>query len=321
MTPTATRRLALSLSAGLGAVLVLLLGMRMQRSTPASTVSPAAVALPQPSWAAERTAAFREEQDALMRGELSPLARIGYAHLPPGETALTPDPSGVLSVPRETLPTEPFQLRVVVSAGGGLALHAKPAVRLDGKPVTEAALSKGQVIALGLLRFLVAGSPEDPALAIYDLGSAPRRAFAGLHYFPSDDRYRVAARLERYPQPRPIRLAASRGEDKELQAIGTLHFTLPGPVAESMEAYLEQPGSTRLFLIFRDATSGQPGGSYGAGRFLYAALENDAAVWLDFNQAWNPLCAYSPYFHCPLPPRSNWLRSALPVGEKAYAEH
>lgn len=293
----------------------------MGRNTPASNAGPAAVALPQPAWAAQRTAAFREEQDALMKGELSPLARIGYAHLPPGETALTHDPAGVLSVPRDTLPNEPFQLRFVGSAAGSLALQANPAVRLDGKPVTEAPLSKGQVIALGLLRFLVAGGPGDPALAIYDLGSEPRRTYAGLHYFPSDDRYRVAARLERYPQPRPVRLAASRGEDKELQAIGMLHFTLPGPVAESMEAYLEQPGSARLFLIFRDATSGKPGGSYGAGRFLYATLENDAAVWLDFNQAWNPLCAYSPYFHCPLPPRSNWLHSALPVGEKVYAEH
>jgi uncharacterized protein (DUF1684 family) len=44
-------------------------------------------------------------------------------------------------------------------------------------------------------------------------------------------------------------------------------------------------------------------------------------VLLDFNRAWNPLCAYSHYFHCPLPPRSNWLPVALPVGEQTYAAH
>lgn len=256
-----------------------------------------------------------------MRSELSPLARIDYVHLPAGEHAVSTDAGATLHLPADSVSSPLPRLRFAVSATGALQLHAEPAVRLDGAPVTQAALHKGQVVSLGLLRLLVTGSDADPAVAVYDLGAPARREFQGLHYFSDDDRFRVRARLMRYPQPKTVHLAASRGDDKDLSAIGILRFALPSGVEESMEAYLEQAGSSRLFLIFRDGTSGKPDGSYGAGRFLYAQLGSDDAVWLDFNQAWNPLCAYSAYFHCPLPPRSNWLKTAIPVGEKVYAAH
>ena len=256
-----------------------------------------------------------------MRSELSPLARIDYVHLPPGEHAVSTDAGATLHLPPDSVSSPLPRLRFAVSATGAIQLHAEPAVRLDGAPVTQAVLHKGQVVSLGLLRLLVTGSDADPAVAVYDLGAPARREFQGLHYFPDDDRFRVQAHLQRYPQPKTVHLAASRGDDKDLSAIGILRFALPGCVEESMEAYLEQAGSSRLFLIFRDGTSGKPDGSYGAGRFLYAQLGSDDAVWLDFNQAWNPLCAYSAYFHCPLPPRSNWLKTAIPVGEKVYAAH
>lgn len=256
-----------------------------------------------------------------MRSELSPLSRIDYLHLPPGQHRLSSEPGATLHVAADSLSAPLGLLRFTVAPPAPVQLVAEPPVKIDGTPQGQATLRKGQVLALGLLRLLVTGSEADPALAVYDLGAPARRAYAGLHYFPDDDRYRVRAQLTRYPQAKAVRLAASRGDDKDLQAIGVLRFRLPSGQDESMEAYLEQPGSPRLFLIFRDATSGQKDGSYGAGRFLYAQLGSDDQVWLDFNQAWNPLCAYSAYFHCPLPPRSNWLKSAIPVGEKVYSEH
>lgn len=316
------RRIVLGAAIGLTALTALLGITRMHRTSPSLPQTlPSADVVPQPPAAAAATQAFRDEQDTLMRSELSPLARIDYVHLTVGEHPLTGDGGAILSLPAEALLPYAGKVRIAVRPPSGLTLFADPPVKLDGALVGQATLTKGQVIALGLIRLLVSGGDSDRALAVYDLGSPARRAYTGLHYFPSDDRYRVRARLTRYAQPRSVRLSASRGEDKEMSALGLLHFTLPGDVAESMEAYLEQPGGSRLFLIFRDGLSGKPGGSYGAGRFLYATLDRDDTVWLDFNQAWNPLCAYSAYFHCPLPPRQNWLRSPLPVGERVYAEH
>ena len=299
--------------------------------TSSDRASPTPATAVDPQQAAEREA-WRAEQDARMRSELSPLARVDYIHLPAGESAVRTDKGAPVYIAADTLApyVGDIRFRVQKSAPAAadapydVAVTAQPAVRVDGVATTQAALQKGQVIAIGLARLLLTGDASDPALAVYDLGAPPRRAYAGLHYYPDDDRYSVWARFEPYAQPVTVRLAASRGDDKPMQAVGSLHFTLPGPAgdhAASLEAYLEEPGGSTLFLIFRDQTSGQPGGSYGAGRFLYARLQAGKPVRLDFNRAWNPLCAYSPYFHCPLPPRKNWISAAIPVGEKVYSEH
>jgi len=78
-----------------------------------------------------------------------------------------------------------------------------------------------------------------------------------------------------------------------------------------------RPG--RLFFIFRDATSGRE--TYEAARFLYADLQPDGTAVLDFNEAYNPPCAFNPFTTCPLPPPENRLKIGIPAGEKAYTGH
>jgi uncharacterized protein (DUF1684 family) len=79
---------------------------------------------------------------------------------------------------------------------------------------------------------------------------------------------------------------------------------------------LEEPGAKELFFIFRDQTSGKE--TYGAGRFLYSALPREGTVVLDFNKAYNPPCAFTPYATCPLPPKENRLAVRVEAGEKKY---
>ena len=78
-----------------------------------------------------------------------------------------------------------------------------------------------------------------------------------------------------------------------------------------------------LFVPFRDATSGHD--TYGAGRYLEIAVERDAtgtpAAIIDFNLAYNPYCAYSPYYNCPIPPAENTLPIAITAGERNYGDH
>lgn len=289
-------------------------------STPAAT---APLSLPWAAIRAERQA-FRAEQDQRMRGPTSPLARVDYVHLPVGEHRISAQPGAVARLSAERLAGYGGELRVRVAAGPPLALSftAAPAVPLNGQPATGGALHKGDTLAVGRVVLMATGLPDDPSLAVYDPEAPARRGYAGLRYFPDDDRYVVPAKLVREAAPRRVRLEASRGEPQELEALGELRFTLQG-TACALEAYREAPGSDTLFLIFKDLTSQAPPPeqSYGAGRFLLARLSPDDSAVLDFNQAWNPLCAYSPYFHCPLPPRRNHLQVAIPVGEKAYGGH
>jgi len=76
-----------------------------------------------------------------------------------------------------------------------------------------------------------------------------------------------------------------------------------------------------VFLPFRDATSGRE--TYGAGRYVLDTIKGadlgqvgDAAV-IDLNFAYNPSCAYSPRYVCPLAPLSNRLAGAVRAGERA----
>lgn len=246
-----------------------------------------------------------------MRDELSPLARTDYVRVPEGESG-PPVPANFAL---------PAQLRFRRQQAV-LRMEARPPVPVNGKASDAAGLKSGDVVALGRYRFLVTGPAGLPALAVYDMEAPARLAYPkgpGLRYYPEDAAYVVPGHLQRYPAPRTVTVEASRGEPQEMSAPGMLSFMLRGVLC-TMEAFALDPAGSKLFLIFRDQTSGKPDGTYGAGRFLYAQTETGGRVLLDFNQAWNPLCAYSHYFHCPLPPRSNWLAVAITAGEKAY-EH
>jgi len=81
---------------------------------------------------------------------------------------------------------------------------------------------------------------------------------------------------------------------------------------------IEVPGDTQLFLIFADATSGKE--TYGAARFLYADMPRDGKIVLDFNKAYNPPCAFTPYATCPLAPPENRLALRVTAGELKYRE-
>ena len=302
------------------AVAVLCAGAAANCKPRESSPAPEATPKPAPEPAARIAArqAWRAEQDRTMRSELSPLSRVDYVHLPAGEHVVKAG-APPLNLSADALAPYSGELRLKI-ADGHFTFTAAPPLALNGTPTDKAELSSGNVLALGRLRLLVSNVPKDPSLAIYDPQAPSRRAYSGLHYYPDNAEYVTRGQLTRYAEPRTVRVAATRGEDREQLAVGTLNFTLRGQSA-SMEAYAEQPGSNRLFLIFRDATCGQPGKSYGAGRYLYATASTDGSVELDFNQTWNPLCAYSPFFHCPIPPRTNWFKFEIPVGEKLYAEH
>jgi uncharacterized protein (DUF1684 family) len=90
-----------------------------------------------------------------------------------------------------------------------------------------------------------------------------------------------------------------------------------------LEPVLETPDAKQLFFILRDTTSQAT--TYGSGRFLYTGLPSNGLdkagdLLLDFNRMENPPCAYTAYATCPLPPRQNRLRVAIPAGERRYHE-
>ena len=71
-------------------------------------------------------------------------------------------------------------------------------------------------------------------------------------------------------------------------------------------------------LLSLDRTNGRE--TFGGGRYLYVKPPGpDGLVVLDFNKAYNPPCAFTPYATCPLPPAQNRLPFRIEAGEKKYA--
>lgn len=151
------------------------------------------------------------------------------------------------------------------------------------------------------------------------LNASDKDLFQGLEYFPVDKRFAFASVLERFPKPEPAVIATSKNRPRSMLCIGLLPFTWEGKT-HRLRVYTSTDAeeAREWFIPFTDATSGTD--TYGAGRFLDITAATDS-VFLDFNYAYNPYCAYSDRYDCPVPPKENALPVAIRAGEKNYPLH
>lgn len=134
--------------------------------------------------------------------------------------------------------------------------------------------------------------------------------------FPIDTNFRVVAKLIRPLLQKSIPVENVLGQTTMQLSPGKLYFSIQN-IQYTLDALLE---GDKLFIVFGDATSGKT--SYPAGRFLYAVMPGeDGLTILDFNQSFNPPCAFTPYATCPLPPKQNILPLAITAGEKKAGNH
>jgi len=138
-----------------------------------------------------------------------------------------------------------------------------------------------------------------------------RDSFRGLKYYPENPAFRFEVPLARVSEE-SFEFETSTGEKKIYKKIGKLGFEAGGEPAE-LTLYQADGGS--YFLPFRDATSGKE--TYGAGRYV-EVVKKDGRFELDFNYAYNPYCAYSEKYSCPLPPAENWLKVPIGAGERNF---
>jgi hypothetical protein len=227
--------------------------------------------------------------------------------------AKAPDHIGLLTVAGKTVQ--------LLSGTGGFPAG----LMLDGKPAREGPLSADDSNPSTLtwqgLTMIVLPRGDRFALRIKDAASPVRAQFHGLNWYPPDLKFTVEARWIPFNPPHTEKIPTVIGTTLDLPAPGLAEFTLEGKTFR-LEPVLESPKDTSLFFILRDTTSQTT--TYQAGRFLRAAfpdhgLAAPGTLVLDFNQLYNPPCAYTPYATCPLPPDQNRLPVALEAGEKRYS--
>lgn len=152
------------------------------------------------------------------------------------------------------------------------------------------------------------------ALRVRDAGAHTRTGFVGIERFAPDPGWRFEARFEPHPEGQTIEIANVLGQLEPMPNQGVLVFERDG-----REFRLEtvDEGDGRLFVIFADRSNGTD--TYGAGRFVYAEPPDaDGRSVLDFNQAYNPPCAFTAHSTCPLPPPENRLDIRVEAGELRY---
>lgn len=195
-------------------------------------------------------------------------------------------------------------------------------VLLNGQPVTapvdlrDDREPKADELVIGDVRLVVHVSGETRSLRVKDPNGTLAKGFLGFTWFPIDLQYRVVGRFIRDAQPQPIKVLNTFGELDEYKSEGVVEFSLLGQTLR-LRPFTTRP--KRFYFVFKDASSGQE--TYEAARFLYADLLDDGTAVLDFNQAYNPPCAFNPYTTCPIPVRENRLPIKVLAGEKAYPVH
>ncbi len=269
---------------------------------------------------------WREDRAKSLSGPEGWLTLVGLEWLKPGKNSvgLAADNSIVLKG------RAPSHLGVVHVENGKPALLAPAGgfpkdLYVNGKPAQEGELSsddtRASVISTDNLTLVVLHRGDRFALRIKDSQSTTRLGFKGLHWYPLQPQYRIAAKWIPFVPAHTAKIPTIIGTTLDMPAPGLAEFTLDGKTVQ-LEPVLEDPNAKELFFILRDATSHTT--TYEAARFLYTSfpdhgLDKPGTVVLDFNRLQNPPCAYTPYATCPLPPFENRLAISIPAGEERYA--
>jgi uncharacterized protein len=251
----------------------------------------------------DEIAQWRTARATALRAEGGWLTVAGLFWLHEGANPFGKDPAGEIA-----LPDGPAQAGVFEVRAGTVAVTMKgESGRRELQP------DSADVVKVGRLSLFLIKRGDKLGIRLKDPESPARKEFHGLDYFPVSEAYRVTARW--VAEPHQIPVLNVLGQTEPSQCPGYAEFRI-GEKELRLYPILEEPDAKELFYIFRDQTSGRE--TYPAGRFLYSELPKDGRVVLDFNKAYNPPCAFTPYATCPLPPPENRLPVRIEAGEKKY---
>jgi uncharacterized protein (DUF1684 family) len=247
------------------------------------------------------------------------LVLAGLFWLKPGDNPFGSDATGAIVFPKG-----PAHAGVFTLQGEDVIAKFSPDAHavIDGKPATTSALlpdtsGKRTIVEMGSLRFYVIKRGARLGVRLKDLDSEAARNFHELIFFALDLNYRVNARWVPSDGKKTVDVPNVLGDVSPTPVAGTVVFKLNGQEFQLTD--LGGNPAKGLFIVFNDLTAKTD--TYPGGRFLDTGPVVDGAVVLDFNRAYNPPCAVTPYATCPLAPKENRLTVAIPVGEKYDHAH
>jgi len=267
------------------------------------------------------TRSWQEERLKNLQSEDGWLTLVGLGWLKEGSSSAGSGKDVDVEFPRDA----PALIGTFTRSGSSVAFNPAKGVAVSrgGQPFTGGALktdasgAEPDVLQAGRFRFYVIARGERLGVRIKDPEAHTRKEFKGIPTYPASEQWRIRARWEPAAKATTIAVPNILGEVETMPSPGTAVFTVQGKDVR-LTPVLEE-GSSDLFFVFADETNKTE--TYGAGRFLYASPPENGSVVLDFNRAYNPPCAFTPFATCPLPPKQNRLALKVEAGEKRIGSH
>jgi uncharacterized protein len=258
---------------------------------------------------------WRQTKEDSLTSEDGWLSLIGLFWLNEGVNTVGANPTADIPIEADV----PDQLGTIEFHDGKATLHitADAPVTVDGLQTTQAVLRDDSaeggpsLVKIGTVTFFVIRRGDEFGIRVRDVNNPARLEFTGRNWFPIDPHYQVSGRFVPHDVPRTIPIATSSGKTEPMNNPGKVEFELDGQTL-SLEAFTA--GKDELWFVFKDATSAKS--TYGAGRFMYSPVSADGVVTLDFNKAYHPPCAFTPYATCPRAPKENSLPVEILAGER-----
>ena len=247
------------------------------------------------------------------------LSLAGLFWLKPGENSFGSDAGNSIVFPKGPAHAGAFELHGTdVTVKFGPDAHAT----IDGKAMSTAKLQPDTsgsptIVELGSLRIKAIVRGQRIGIRLKDLDSEQAKNYRGPIFFPLDLSYRVTANWIPSDGKTTVDVPNVLGDTTPTPVAGTVVFKIDG-----QEVRLTDLGgnpSKGLSFVFNDLTSKTD--TYPGGRFLETEPVVNGTVMIDFNRAYNPPCAVTPYATCPLAPKENRLAVAIPAGEKYDRTH
>jgi uncharacterized protein len=242
------------------------------------------------------------------------LSLVGLFWLKPGANTFGTDAGNAIVFPKGPAHAGEFDLQ-----GNEVTLHLQPGTQatIAGKPASVAKLAPDTAehvtkVEMGTLRFHVIVRGQRVGIRVRDTESAASRAFKGMMFYPLDLSYRTTAAWTPADGKQTVEIPNALGDTSAEVVPGVVTFKLNGQ--ELRLTALGGDAKVGLFFVFTDPTA--KADTYPGGRFLDTGPVVNGTVVLDFNRAYSPPCAVTPYATCPLAPKENRLPLAITAGEK-----
>jgi hypothetical protein len=230
-------------------------------------------------------------------------------------TALTVGRAEDNDIRLEGAGVEPHHLRVAVEGDRFRVRAVDPRARFQaGKESKREAVLEPSSVRVG--RYTLRLSHQRfPAIIVFDPKSPRFKEYKGLRYFPVDLRYRYELPLVPETAPDTLVIMSTRGNPRRAVTAGWFEFLADGTPCRLRAVRLLEPGvgEDDISVFFRDATTGTE--SYPVGRYVDVKKLAGGDYLMDFNMAYNPACAFSDHYNCPIPPEGNTLPVAIRAGE------